>query len=253
MGLEVEPLGSILSVSTPSGAVMLSKDKIKACQVGVANHMLDVTLLVLDMQDFDVILGMEWMFTNHASIDCFRKEVDFNPPSRTSFKFKRAGIVCVPKVISALKASKLLNQGTWDILASVVDTREPEVSLSSESVVREYPNVFPDELPRLPPIREVDFAIELEPDIFPISKAPYRMAPAELKELKVQLQKLLDMGFIRPSVSPWGAPVLFVKKKDGLMRLCIDYRELNKVTVKNRYPLPRIDDLFDQLQGACLL
>ncbi|KAA0045265.1 ty3-gypsy retrotransposon protein [Cucumis melo var. makuwa] len=234
----VEPLGSILSVSTLSGAVMLSKDKIKACQVGVANHMLDVTLLVLDMQDFDVILGMEWMFASHASIDCFRKEVVFNPSSRTSFKFKRAGIVCVPKVISALKASKLLNQGTWGILASVVDTREPEVSLSSDSVVREYPNVFLDELPRLPPIRVVDFAIELEPDIFPISRAPYRMAPAELKELKIQLQKLLDMGFIRPSVSPWGAPVLFVKKKDGLMRLCIDYRELNKVTVKNRYPLP---------------
>ncbi|KAL4021070.1 hypothetical protein IC575_019859 [Cucumis melo] len=81
---------------------------------------------------------------------------------------------------------------------------------------------------------------------------PIRMAPVELKELKVQLQELLDKGFIRPSVSPWGAPVLFVKKKDGLMRLCTDYRELNKVTVKNRYPLPMIDDLFDQLQGAII-
>ncbi|KAL0540962.1 hypothetical protein IC582_020988 [Cucumis melo] len=97
---------------------------------------------------------------------------------------------------------------------------------------------------------EVEFAIELEPGTVPISRAPYRMAPAELKELKVQLQELLDKGFIRPSVSPWGVPVLFVKKKDGSMRLCMDYRELNKVTVKNRYPLPRIDDLFDQLQGA---
>ncbi|KAL4020664.1 hypothetical protein IC575_019445 [Cucumis melo] len=101
----------------------------------------------------------------------------------------------------------------------------------------------------LPP-REVDFAIELESGTAPILRAPYRMAPAELKELKVQLQELLDKGFIWPSVSPWGAPVLFVKKKDGSMRLCIDYRELNKVTVKNRYPLPRIDDLFDQLQEA---
>ncbi|KAL4021666.1 hypothetical protein IC575_020472 [Cucumis melo] len=146
-----------------------------------------------------------------------------------------------------MKASKLLNQGTWGILASVVDTREPEVSLSSELVVREYPDVFPDELPRLPPPREID---ELEPDTAPISRASYRMALTELKELKVQLQELLDKGFIRPSLSPWGAPVLFVKKKDGSMRLCIDYRELNKVTVKNRYLLPRIDDLFDQLQGA---
>ncbi|KAL0560512.1 hypothetical protein IC582_000917 [Cucumis melo] len=135
-----------------------------------------------------------------------------------------------------MKASKLLNQSTWGILASVVDTREPEVSLSFEPVVREYPDVFPDELSGLPPPREIDFAIELEPDTAPISRAPYRMAPAELKELKVQLQELLDKGFIRPS--------------DGSMRLCIDYRELNKVTVKNRYPLPRIDDLFDQLQGA---
>ncbi|TYK03797.1 pol protein [Cucumis melo var. makuwa] len=149
-----------------------------------------------------------------------------------------------------MKASKLLSQGTWGILASVVDTRGPEVSLSSEPVVKEYPDVFPDELPGLPPPREIDFAIELEPNTAPISRAPYRMAPTELKEMKVQLQELLDKGFIRPSVSPWGAPVLFVKKKDESMRLCIDYRELNKVTVKNRYPLPRIDDLFDQLQGA---
>jgi len=88
--------------------------------------------------------------------------------------------------------------------------------------------------------------------IAPISKALYRMAPAEMKELKTQLQELLDKGFIRPSVSPWGAPVLFVKKKDGSMRLCVDYRELNKVTIKNRYPLPRIDDLFDQLLGSCV-
>ncbi|KAL0549996.1 hypothetical protein IC582_014491 [Cucumis melo] len=197
-----------------------------------------------------VVTGMDWLSANHASIDCFGKEVVFNPPSGPSFKFRGAGMVCIPKIISAMKASKLLSQGTWGILASVVDTRELEVSLSSEPVVREYPDVFPDELPGLPPSREIDFAIELELDTAPISRAPYRIAPAELKELKVQLQELLDKGFIRPSVLPWGAPVLFVKKKDGSMRLCIDYRELNKVTVKNRYPLPRIDDLFDQLQGA---
>ncbi|GJR58979.1 putative reverse transcriptase domain-containing protein [Tanacetum coccineum] len=97
---------------------------------------------------------------------------------------------------------------------------------------------------------EIEFGIELIPGAEPISKAPYRMAPVELKELKEQLQEMLENGFIRPSVSPWGAPVLFVKKKDGSMRLCIDYRELNRITIRNRYPLPRIDDLFDQLQGA---
>ncbi|KAL0546671.1 hypothetical protein IC582_016583 [Cucumis melo] len=248
--LEVEPLHHVLSVSTPSGECMLSKEKVKACQIEIAGHVIEVTLIVLDMLDFDVILGMDWLAANHASIDCSRKEVTFNPPSLASFKFKGGGSKSLPQVISAIRASKLLSQGTWGILASVVDTREADVSLSSEPVVRDYPDVFPEELPGLPPHREVEFAIELEPGTVPISRAPYRMAPAELKELKVQLQELLDKGFIRPSVSPWGAPVLFVKKKDGSMRLCIDYRELNKVTVKNRYPLPRIDDLFDQLQGA---
>ncbi|TYJ95917.1 pol protein [Cucumis melo var. makuwa] len=248
--LEVEPLHHVLSLSTPSGECMLSKEKVKACQIEIAGHVIEVTLLVLDMLDFDVILGMDWLVANHASIDCSRKEVAFNPPSMTSFKFKREGSRSLPQVISAMRASKLLSQGTWSILASVVDTREVDVSLSSEPVVRDYPDVFPEELPGLPPHREVEFAIELEPGTVPISRAPYRMAPTELKEMKVQLQELLDKGFIRPSVSPWGAPVLFVKKKDGSMRLCIDYRELNKVTVKNIYPLPRIDDLFDQLQGA---
>ncbi|KAL0556806.1 hypothetical protein IC582_005323 [Cucumis melo] len=248
--LEVEPLHHVLSVSTPSGECMLSKEKVKACQIEITGHVIEVTLIVLDMLDFDVILGMDWLAANHASIDCSRKEVTFNPPSMAGFKFKGGGSKSLPQVISAIRASKLLSQGTWGILASVVDTREVDVSLSSEPVVRDYPDVFPEELPGLPPHREVEFAIELEPGTVPISRAPYRMAPAELKELKVQLQELLDKGFIRPSVSPWGAPVLFVKKKDGSMRLCIDYRELNKVTVKNRYPLPRIDDLFDQLQGA---
>ncbi|KAL0543903.1 hypothetical protein IC582_019008 [Cucumis melo] len=248
--LEVEPLHHVLSVSTPSGECMLSREKVKACQIEIAGHVIEATLIVLDMLDFDVILGMDWLAANHASIDCSRKEVTFNPPSMASFKFKGGGSKSLPQVISAIRASKLLSQGTWGILASVVDTREADVSLSSEPVVRDYPDVFPEELPGLPPHREVEFAIELEPGTVPISRAPYRMAPAELKELKVQLQELLDKGFIRPSVSPWGAPVLFVKKKDGSMRLCIDYRELNKVTVKNRYPLPRIDDLFDQLQGA---
>ena len=101
----------------------------------------------------------------------------------------------------------------------------------------------------MPPKREIDFTIDLTPGTSPISKAPYWMAPAEMKELKAQLEELMEKDYIRSSVSPWGAPVLFVKKKDGSLRLCIDYRELNAVTIKNKYPLPRIDDLFDQLRG----
>ncbi|GKA04569.1 hypothetical protein Tco_0683689 [Tanacetum coccineum] len=111
-----------------------------------------------------------------------------------------------------------------------------------------FPKYFLD-LPGLPHTRQVEFHIDLVPGAAPVARAPYRLAPSEMKELADQLQELSDKGFIRPSSSPWGAPVLFVKKKDGSLRMCIDYRELNKLTVKNRYPLPRIDDLFDQLQG----
>ncbi|GKE59557.1 putative reverse transcriptase domain-containing protein, partial [Tanacetum coccineum] len=124
--------------------------------------------------------------------------------------------------------------------------------LEDVPIVRDFPEVFPEDLPGLPPVRPVEFQIELIPRAAPVARAPYRLAPSEIKELSEQLQELSDKGFIRPSSSPWGAPVLFVKKKDGSFRMCIDYRELNKLTVKNRYPLPRIDDLFDQLQGSSI-
>ena len=117
-------------------------------------------------------------------------------------------------------------------------------------VVCKYEDVFLDELPRLPPQRDVVFCIELHPGTSPISMTSHRMASIELQELKVQIQELLDKGFIKPNTSPWGAPVLFAKKKDKTLQLCIDYRQLNRVTIKNRYPLPRIDDLFDQLKGV---
>ena len=136
-------------------------------------------------------------------------------------------------------------------MAYVTDTRVSARSTFDQiPVVSEYPDVFPDDLPGLPPSRQVEFRIDLVPGAAPIARVPYRLAPPEMQELSTQLQELLDKGFIRPSSSPWGAPILFVKKKDGSHRMCIDYRELNKLTVKNRYPLPRIDDLFDQLQGA---
>jgi hypothetical protein len=125
-----------------------------------------------------------------------------------------------------------------------------ELPLKKIPVVCEYADVFPYELPGMPPDRDIDFAIELQPGTVPISKRPYRMPPAELAELKKQLQELLDKGFIRPSTSPWGCPTLFVKKKDESLRLCIDYHPLNAVTIKNKYPLPRIDVLFDQLVWA---
>ncbi|RVW83619.1 Transposon Ty3-G Gag-Pol polyprotein [Vitis vinifera] len=187
----------------------------------------------------------------HASVDCFEKRVTFSIPGQPKFSFEGKHVDRPLRMISALRASSLLKKGCQGFLASVM-SNESDLKLEDIPIVREYPDVFPEDLPGLPPEREVEFTIDLVPGTGPMSKAPYRMAPVELKELKVQLQELLDKGFIRPSVSPWGAPVLFVKKKDGSMRLCIDYRELNKVTVRNKYPLPRIDDLFDQLQGACV-
>ncbi len=140
----------------------------------------------------------------------------------------------------------------------VLDEDEPkEVTKSVTSakcirrVVEEFPNVMPDELPEdLPPRRHVDHAIEVMPGVEPPTKAPYRMSHEELEELKFQLEELLAKGYIKPSKSPYGAPVLFVHKKDETLRMCVDYRALNKATVKNRYPLPRIDDLFDRFSGA---
>ena len=135
-------------------------------------------------------------------------------------------------------------------LASLTLEDEGRPDLDLPRVVCEFVDVFPDELSGLPPQRVVDFGIELHPGTSTISMTPHRMALVELQELRVQLQELLDKGFIRPSTSPWGAPVRFAKKKDKTFRLRIDYRQLNRVTIKNRYPLPRIDDLFDQSRGA---
>nr|GFC76970.1 putative nucleotidyltransferase, ribonuclease H [Tanacetum cinerariifolium] len=154
------------------------------------------------------------------------------------------------QIISALQARTLLSHGCEGFLATIHDTTSDVPSIHDQPIVSEFPDVFPDELPGIPPVCEVGFNIELISGAEPISKAPYHMAPIELKELRDQLQELLERGFIRPSVSPWGAPFLFAKKNDGSMRLCIDYGELNKITIQNRYPLLRIDDLFDQLQGA---
>ena len=169
-----------------------------------------------------------------------------------SFKFKGTNTGATLKVVLMMKAKRLVQQGGWTILACVVDIRGKEKTLENVSIVNEFPNVYLDDLPEILPSRAVDFIIELEPGNGPISKAPYRMTLEELKELKAQLQDLRDKGFIRPSIFPWGAPVLFVQKKDGPMRSCIDYRELNKRTIKNKYPLARIEDLFDQLREATI-
>jgi hypothetical protein len=176
----------------------------------------------------DVILGMDWMTQHKVVLDLSDRVVEINSP--------KVGhtTLCQP-----------FQDGTDSCAYVTIISPLDEIS-----IVCEYLDVFPDELPSMPPDRDVEFVIELQLGTAPISKRPYRMPPKESAKLKNQLQELLDKGYIRPSSSPWGCPALFVKKKDGSLRLCVDYRPLNAVTVKNKYPLPLIDVLFDQLAGA---
>ncbi|KAI3472595.1 hypothetical protein Pfo_030078, partial [Paulownia fortunei] len=241
LGITPDLLKVRYSVTVPSGEEMDSNQMLRACSIQISDRTLYADLVVLPMPNFEVILGMDWLTKYHATIDCNKKIVIFQPPGEEQFMFNGISFSRSLPIISALKAQKMLNKGCVGYLASVLDTSvEAQLKPENVDVVQEFVEVFPDDLPGLPPNREIEFVIDVMPGTTSISKAPYRMAPTELKELKVQLQELLDKGFIRPSYSPWGAPVLFVKKKD----------ELNKITVKNKYPLPRIDDLFDQLQGA---
>ncbi|KAH0644862.1 hypothetical protein KY284_032746 [Solanum tuberosum] len=209
------------SVSTPIGDSVVAKRVYRSFTISLSHKLTLVDLVELDMLDFDVIL--EWKGRNSIPRGQF---------------------------VSCLKARKMISKGCIYHLVRVMDVESETPSLESVPVVNEFPKVFPNDLPDIPPEREIDFGIDLLPDTQPISIPPYRMALTELKELKEQLRDLLDKGFIRLSISHWGTPVLFIRKKDGSLRMCIDYRQLNTVTIKNRYPFPRIDDLFDQLQGA---
>ncbi|GKC69140.1 putative reverse transcriptase domain-containing protein [Tanacetum coccineum] len=213
----------------------------------------------VELGSFDVIIGMDWLRRCHAVIVCDEKLVRV-PYGNETLTFcgneSSNGRESRLTVISCSKAQEYMAKGCQVFLAQISAKKEEDKSegkqLKDVPIVRDFPEVFPEDLPGLPPTRPVEFQIDLIPGAAPVARAPYRLAPSEMKELSEQLQELSDKGFIRPSSSPWGAPVLFVKKKDGSFRMCIDYRELNKLTVKNRYPLPRIDDLFDQLQGSSI-
>nr|GFD19300.1 putative reverse transcriptase domain, aspartic peptidase domain protein [Tanacetum cinerariifolium] len=162
---------------------------------------------------------MDWLTEHHATIECHSYRVIFGDIHVPEYIYHGSLPGKSMQIISALQVRTLLYHGCEGFLATIHDTTSEVPSIHDQPIVSEFPNVFPDELPGIPPAREVEFNIELIPGAEPISKAPYRMAPVELKELKDQLQELLKRGFILPSVSPWGAPVLFVKKKDGSMRL----------------------------------
>ena len=250
IGMTPVPLGCGLEIATPTGESLWPSQMLKGSLFSIEGQDMEADLILIDLKGLDMILGMDWLASNYALMDCFRKEVIFRRPGLLVVVFYGEQRRAPSGLIFNISARCLLQKGCQGYLAHVVDTRSSEVRFEDVPVVRDFLDVFPDDLPGLPPEQEIDFPIDLVPDTALISLPPYRMAPAELKELKTQLQDLMDRGFIRPSVSPWGAPVLFVKKKDDTWRLSIDYRQLNKVTIRNKYPLPRIDNLFDQLQGA---
>jgi len=243
-------LGVGVTISTPLGEYIHIDDIYRGVKLYIGGLELRPDLMPLELYDFDVILGMDWLSKHKVQVDCFTKTVTIQGKGDKRVVFKGERKVIPSCVISVLVARKLLRKGCSAWLAHVRELEKGSIDLASIPVVRQFQDVFSEELPGLPPVREIKVSIETIPRVSPIAQSPYRMAPMELAELKVQLQELLDKGFIRPSNSPWGALVLFVKNKDGTLHLCIDYRQLNKVTVKNRYPLPRIDDLFDQLKGA---
>ena len=220
------------------------------CTLTLDSHTFKIDLMPVTIKCFDVIIGMDWLSLLHADIMCFEKAVRLNLPNNETLIIYGDKPSTSLRIISCIQAQKCLRKEYHAFLAHVVDTSQELKDIQKIPEVRDFPDIFPEELPGLPPQRQVEFRIDLVPGATPVAKSPYRLAPAEMQELSSQLNELLKKGFIRPSFSPWGAPVLFVKKKDGSFRMCIDYRELNKLTIKNRYPLPRIDDLFDQLQGA---
>ncbi|GKA22269.1 putative reverse transcriptase domain-containing protein [Tanacetum coccineum] len=211
----------------------------------------------IELGSFDAIIGMDWLVRYRAVHVCAEKIVRIPWRNETLIIHgdgSNQGNVTRLNIISCTKTQKYMEKGFPIFLAHVtakeVEDKSEKKRLEDVPIVQDFPEVFPEDLSGLPPTRQVEFQIDLVPGAAPVARAPYRLAPSEMKELSEQLKELSDKGFIRPSSSPWGAPVLFVKKKDGSFRMCIDYRELNKLTVKNRYPLPRIDDLFDQLQGS---
>ncbi|KAJ9551511.1 hypothetical protein OSB04_015556 [Centaurea solstitialis] len=250
LGIKPKKLNVILEVETADFGLTEIGEVFEGCTIEIEGCTLPLRLYPIALGEFDVVVGMDLLEVCDARLLCKEKIVHLTLPGK--------GLVVIygkrrskrTSLITMLKAKKCLRKGCHGFLAYVVDSKKEKKGVSDVPRVKDFPKVFPEDLTGLPPDRQIEFRIELTPGASPIARAPYRLAPSEMKEMMSQLQELLDKGFIRPSTSPWGALVLFVKKKDGSLRMCIDYRELNKVTIKNKYPLPRIDDLFDQFQGA---
>ncbi|GJW54275.1 putative reverse transcriptase domain-containing protein [Tanacetum coccineum] len=230
--LDIEPsdLGFSYEIEITSRQLVEIDKVLRGCKLEIEGRVFDINLIPFGSGSSDVIIRMDWLSNHKAEIICHKK------------------VVRIP--LQDGKVLRVIGERLEEKMRHLVSAKAKEQKREELVVVRDFPEVFSDDLSGLPPIREIEFWIELVPGAIPVTKSPYRLAPSEMEELSGQLKELQDKGFIRPSSSPWGASVLFVKKKDGSFRMCIDYRELNKLTIKNHYPLPRIDDLFDQLQGS---
>jgi hypothetical protein len=240
-------------VQLATGTKRRVAEVIPACQLMLGEFPTQATLNVLPLGSYDMLICMEWLATHKSRLDCYHKSLEC--VSKEGKRITLQGILKPVSVrqISALQMRKYFRKGCPLYAIEVLKTIEgAKPSPDDHPILREYIDVFLEEVPGLPPRSDIEFSIELAPGAVPVFRTPYRMSIPELVELKLQLKEMMDKGYIQPSMSPWGAPVFFVKKKDGTLRLCMDYRQLNKVTIKNKYPLPRIDDLFDQLGGASI-
>nr|GEV49322.1 putative reverse transcriptase domain-containing protein [Tanacetum cinerariifolium] len=233
------PLRNSYDVELADGKIVGVDTIIRGCTLNFLNHPLNIDLIPVELGCFDIIIGMDWLRRYHAVIVCDEKLVRI-PYETLIFCGDESndGRESRLTIISCSKAQEYMTKGCQIFLAQISAKKEEDKSegkqLKDVPIVRDFPKVFPEDLSGLPPTRPVELQIDLIPGAATVARAPYRLAPFEMKELSKQLQKLSHKGFIRPSSSHWGASVLFVKKKDGSFRMCIDYRELNKLTVKNR-------------------
>nr|GEX26654.1 putative reverse transcriptase domain-containing protein [Tanacetum cinerariifolium] len=247
--IEQERISTSYEVELADGRIVSTNTVLKGCTLNLINHLFKIDLMFIELGTFNVINGMDWLVAFDAVIVCGKKEVNI-PVKNQMLMVKGDSNSSRLKVISCIKARKYIKRGCHLFLAHVTKMEKSEKRLEDVRIIHDFPKVFPDDLSGLPPSQQVEFKIDLVPGAAPIARAPYHLALLEMKELSEQLKELLEKGFIRLSSSLWGALLLFVKKKDGSFRMCIDYRDLNKFTVKNRYPFLRIDDLFYQLQGS---
>ena len=184
VNIEIQPIDCSMVVSLSTGDSLIEDRVYMGCRVIIEGHEFRANFVLLDVQDFEVILGMDWLSRHHATMDCFRKEVKFCRPRELEITFFGVRKILSLSMMSVMMAGKILRNSYPGYLGYVVEVREDDVRLEDIPIVREFPDVFPDDLPGLPPDREIDFQIELAPGTEQISRAPYRMAPAELKELK---------------------------------------------------------------------